>query len=287
MTARLYYTLNFAMKNILIYINPSRSFGEEEKTAIKIQIDNSLDLGWKRKDLLLITNFDYEYNNVKALVVKDDNFCTFCPAASKINAIIDLFKQNLIGSRGVKEDKIYWFHDLDAYQLQPITREIELDGKDILLPDFGRKPIWSTGSFFFKDSSRDIFKLIRKVVYEYKIDEERALWLLTGHNSPDDIYTRYWIRKFTYDSSRKIKNISKRIKKLNISYNFHSFNIRSNYAAALKPIRVAHFHFLERPVNPLNPKPDQIDFFLHGLNKLGVQIVPERLVKIFDSYGIR
>lgn len=276
------------MKNLLIYINPSKRFGEEEKIAIKIQIDNSLDLGWKKEDILLITNFDYEYNNVKALVVKDENFCNFCPAASKINTIIGLFGQKIIGPHGVKKDKIYWFHDLDAYQLNDIAEsELEMVQEDILMPDFGRKLTWSTGSFFFKDSSRDIFKLIRKIVYEYKIDEERALWLLTGHNSPDDVYTRYWIKNYSYDASRKIKNINRRIKKLNISYNFHSFNIRSNYAAALKPLRIAHFHFLERPVNPLNPKPNQIDFFLRGINKLGVQIVPERLVKIFNHHGVK
>ena len=37
------------MKNLLIYVNPRKDFGEEEKIAIKIQIDNSLDLGWKKE----------------------------------------------------------------------------------------------------------------------------------------------------------------------------------------------------------------------------------------------
>ena len=39
-------------------------------------------------------------------------------------------------------------------------------------------------------------------------------------------------------------------------------------------------------VNPLGPKPNEIDFFLYGKNKLGVQIVPKRLVKIFGRYGM-
>src|SRR3989344_7055251 len=274
------------MKNLLIYIHPSKRFGEEEKTAIKIKIDNSLDLGWKKEDILLVTNFDYKYNNVKAFVVKGENYCTFCPTASKINAIIDLFGQKLIGSHGIEEDRIYWFHDLDAYQLNYIPEsELELDGTDMLLPDFGRKPKWSTGSFFFKNSSRDIFNWVKNIMDIYKIDEEGAFCILTGQDYYDWSSLK-WIKGHTPEDTPGIKNINERIKKANITYNFHSFNVRSNYAAALKPIRVAHFHFIERPVNPMNPKPDQIDFFLRGINKLGVQIVPERLVKIFNQHGI-
>ena len=53
------------MKNLLDYISPDKDLtktkldGEADLLA-KVQIDNSLSLGWKRKDILLVTNFDYE-----------------------------------------------------------------------------------------------------------------------------------------------------------------------------------------------------------------------------------
>lgn len=271
------------MKNLLIYINPSKYFDDEGKIAIKIQIDNSLDLGWKKEDIMLVTNFPYEYNGVKSLVIPGDNYCIFSPTASKINSIVYLFKEKLI-----KKGEIYWFHDLDAFQLSWISEsELAMDKKtDILIPDFGRLPGWSTGSFLFKYSSEDIFNWTRDLIYKYGTEEESALLILTGHDTPIDYENKIWIKGYTSNEMPEIKDINKRIKKLNISYNFHSFNVRSNYAAAIKPIRVAHFHFM-KPVNPENPRPDQIDFFLRGINKIGVQIVPERLIKIFHKHGIK
>ncbi|QQG47700.1 MAG: hypothetical protein HY044_01260 [Candidatus Woesebacteria bacterium] len=270
------------MKNLLIYINPKRDFDDEGKIAVKIQIDNSLDLGWKRQDLLLVTNFAYEYNGVKSFVIGDENFCPFCPAASKINVIINLLERKLI-----EKGTIYWFHDLDAYQLINFAEsELEFDKVDILLPDFGRYPKWSTGSFFFKDSSEDIFNSIKNIMYKYQIDEEKAFCVLTRVSycchSPQK-----WFKSYPSPKIPLAKNIYERIKKANITYNFHSFNVGSNYVAALKPIRVAHFHFAPRPINPGNPRPDQLDFFLRGKNRVGVQILPERLVKIFNRYGVK
>src|SRR3989344_2935283 len=115
------------MKNLLIYINPRHDFGVEEKVTVKIQIDNSLDLGWKRQDILLVTNFPYEYNAVKATIVGDENYCDSIPTTSKINTIVDLFKiQALIDifkintivdlfKKGLMAGELYWYHDLDVF----------------------------------------------------------------------------------------------------------------------------------------------------------------------------
>ena len=51
------------MKQLLIYIGPTDKFDDEHEVLTKIQIDNSLDLGWKKEDILLVTNFPYEYND--------------------------------------------------------------------------------------------------------------------------------------------------------------------------------------------------------------------------------
>lgn len=271
------------MKNLLVYINQNREFDKEGKIAIKIQIDNSLNLNWKKKDVMLVTNFPYEYKGVKAIVVKDNLYCEFSPTASKIKGLYNLFEKKII-----KKGVIYWFHDIDAFQLHKISaKEIELKNNETLLPDFGRRPKWSTGSFFFKWGSEDIFKLVIETIEKYKIDEEGAFCIITGQNYYANDRNPRWIRGYTSKELPQIETIKKRIKKANISYNFHSFNIRSNYAAAVKPIRVAHFHFLPKPINPMNARPDQLDFFLRGKNKIGVQLIPDRLIKIFNQYGIK
>ena len=104
------------MKNLMLFISPLKDFLPEHKTATKIQIDNSLSLGWKKENLILATNFPYQYHGVKSLLVSDDNYSDFCPTVSLINVIVELFDRNLI-----KEGEIYWYHDHDAYQLHEIT----------------------------------------------------------------------------------------------------------------------------------------------------------------------
>ena len=91
------------MKNLLIYINPAKDFVDSKdrtniKELAKIQIDNSLDLGWAVEDIVFVTNFPYEYGGVKALVIDDDSlFCdisgTAYGKASKINVILYLLKK--------------------------------------------------------------------------------------------------------------------------------------------------------------------------------------------------
>jgi hypothetical protein len=39
----------------MIFVNPKKQFHEEAAILIKIQIDNSLDLGWRREDIVWIT----------------------------------------------------------------------------------------------------------------------------------------------------------------------------------------------------------------------------------------
>lgn len=248
----------------MIYISPTGSFKHpnpllvnDADFLIKIQIDNSLDLGWKRKDILLVTNFAYEYQGIKSFVLKDVEFFDKIPQASKINAILKLFELDRI------DNELYWFHDLDAFQLEPIKEtELELEEIDMALTDYGRIPKWSTGSIFFKIGSKVIFEKIKEVVYKYYIDEERALDWLTANN----------------------KSLQTKIKKINKSYNFTAFNIRSCYKMAIKPIRVAHFH-PQAGISQLGIE-RSFDFFT-GKNKINTPLISTRLIKIFNKHGVR
>lgn len=245
------------MKNLLVYIHPNKYFDVETDTLARIQIDNSLELGWKKQDIMMVTNFHYEYRGVKSLIVNSD-FCGHCAQASKINAIVDLFNQDII------EDEIYWFHDFDAYQDYPITvGELNMKTEDMALADYGRIPRWNTGSVFFRKESKDIFDGIKILTYLTKDNEELALGMLTDHPV-----------------------VNKRVKRLNITYNFQRFNAKSNYKRADKPLKVLHFHPGSlKELHGYSGLTRMFDFYAYGRNKLNMPLMSERLIKVFNRQG--
>ncbi len=252
------------MKNLLIFISPTGSFNNPHPDTandygqcVKIQIENSLALGWKKEDIILVTNFDYQYGGIAATVLKDVEFFERKPQASKINAIVKMFNLRMI-----LDNELYWFHDLDAFQLQPLTEtELDMGEADLALTDYGVIPRWSTGVIFFKKNSIDIFKAIQSVMYRYQINEEFALGKLTRDN----------------------KDMAKRIKKLNKSYNFTPPRLKFMYRKAIKPLRVAHFHLVggSGRFEVKNP----VAFF-KGENELHIPLITERLIKIFKYHRI-
>ena len=246
------------MKSILVFVNPSRQFNEECNTLIKVQIDNSLELGWKREDILLLTNFDYEYNGVKSFIVRDEVYCDYSPISIKVTGVLELFRLGLI-----EENEFYWAHDFDAFQLESITEEeIDLGTKDMGLCPLGRRPRWAGGSVFFKKSAEEVYKKIKDKMDELKTVDEMAMTILTNED----------------------QDAKDRIKLLNISYNFVPLNISSCYREAIKPIRVAHFHPF-RGIRQLGVE-SGLEFY-KGKNKINTPLITERLIKIFDYYGIK
>jgi hypothetical protein len=255
------------MKNLLIYVHPLKTWMDgwgEQPALARLQIDNSLDLGWKREDILIMTNFPFQYNGVKATVLAGDHYCEVRETASKINVICHMFDAGLIG------DDMYWFHDFDAYQLEDLET-VELDNQ-IGVTDYGITQVgpkvdkrWSTGVIFFKKDCADVFRWIQKAVYKYKNNEEVALQAMTRKNK---------------------HGLLNRIKKLNITYNMatRKRRIRDTYEIAEKPLKVIHFH----------PKDDRrqeygmnnVDICIHGYNKLNKVLVPNRLISLFKEHGL-
>jgi hypothetical protein len=231
------------MKNLLIYINPTeKKFSPEHESLTKIQIDNSLELGWDIKDILLVTNFPFEYKGVTSIVVGD--YTVFDQDRStKIPAINELFQRGLI-----EDNQVYWFHDHDAFQLVPFEVTLE---KDAGFTTHGAKNdvLWNAGSFFFKKSARDIFQTIEEYMNKLNSNEQNALTYMWEHN---------------------IDGINNRWQKMNISYNIGIYKIPQNIERSEKPLKVAHFH---------PHKAHHLDLFR--------DIVPERLMLVFNQYGLR
>lgn len=246
------------MKNFYIYINPN-GFDEETENLQKLQIDNSLELGWKIEDIILITNFSWEYRSVKAIVIPQENYCKEWKQASKINVIVYLFNQGFF-----QKNELYWFHDFDAFQQEIITEnELGLKDIDIGLTDYGRKERWNTGSYFFNSNCQDIFQWIKEDMYKNfnrRKNEETTLWKFTCYN---------------------FNNINSRIKRLNITYNFGVRKVKLCYKKAIKPIKVVHFH----PKRIYWGKTTALDILMHGKNELGKPIINERLTNLFKKYG--
>jgi len=267
------------MKNLLIYINPSKEFDTETESLTKIQIDNLLELGWKVDDIILLTNFDYEYNGVKSTVVGDDYFNKTHPNSTKFYAISKMFEDNLI------EDHLYWAHDLDCFQKEPISEQEmlkEIDGKDIGICDYGGCMQYAGSSVFFKKSAGDIFARTREVMREHKTGEEDALTALANNN------LSFIVRKMGRPERRMIPGnfrdseyIKNRIRIIDFTYNFWHNNLRRRYIHSKKPIRTLHFDVFYK----LGEEGSLFDYFA-GRNNLEIDFIGERLTNIFKKYGI-
>ena len=198
------------MKNLLIYISPEKRFNVENEKYIKIQIENSLDY-WRPEDIMLVTNFPYEYMGVKSLEVPDELYSTTSICVIKINVIIYLLDHKLLNEPA-------WFHDTEAWQIAPFDLQLE---KDLVLTDYGWDLKWNGGSMFFKPSALDMFKWWKFSINEIHKDDEKALMLLTERN---------------------FNNMNERIQRLNVTYNLGKRHRQENYYNADKPLKVVHFH---------------------------------------------
>lgn len=240
------------MKNLLVYISPTHSFDKEREILARVQIDNSLSLGWKPKDILLVTNYHYEYNGVKSVMVGDSNWYEGRPRSIKTTII-----PHLIDLEILEPDTVYWNHDFDAYQMNHIYEsDLGMDKTDIALTDYGWRDRWCLGSFFFRTTARDVFETAKEIIYK-NIEDESAFMEMC-----------------------KDPVIRNQCSRLNITYNFGMRHVEENYERAIKPIKVVHFH-------PWYPLVKTLDIFMYGKSGLGHPIIDDRLKGILNQHGIR
>ena len=253
------------MNNILVYTNSKEEFDKEHEVLVKIQINNSLDLGWSKENILLVTNFDYEYGGIKAMVVSGDLRCKD-KTSNKIPVITHLLNNELL------KEKLYWYHDFDAFQNHVIEEdELELDGFDLGFTTYGYKDVWNCGSFFCRISAKDIFELLNAKIQELNYKgrcDEKALTHLTKDKLIDD--SRYKVLNSTYNFTYKYTYITHRI--------------------ADKPLKVLHFHpshFAEYQRGELMPWTNLKRFMYGGVGSTRKPFMSKRLTEVFHSHGIK
>ncbi len=185
----------------------SRYSFDRTEISLKAQIDNMLELGWEPKDIILLTNFDFEFMGIKAELIKLNDFCL---TGSKLWGLKWLFDNDRV-------DGIIYAADLDCWQNAWFDCP-EFEG-DVGASQYSN-PKFNGGSIFWKPTSKDIVDEIVEILTKEKAKvEEPAL---------NKIF-----------KSEKYKD---RISVLNYTYNVGCSGFAPRYEKSLKPIRVCHFH---------------------------------------------
>lgn len=147
------------------------------------------------------------------------------------------------------------------------------------LCDYRWREKWSTGSIFFTPKARSIFRGLLQTMSFFKSADEITLMMLTNKLSKEEVdkLKQLYNSDISMETPR-IREINKRIKKINTSYNFVPFrDVKHCYDIAIKPIKVVHFH-LSRPL--LEP-------FMYGKNDINTIFMSNRLIKIFHHHGVK
>lgn len=196
------------MKNFII-ANQSKnkrySF-ENIDTLLKAQIENSLDLGWKAQDILLLANFNYEFMGVKSVNISLNKKCL---TGSK------MFGMKYLVENDMANDEI-WAHDLDAWQNVPFACP---EFKDVGISCYSNSK-YNGGSIFWKKEASDI---INKIVEEINGNKENK-------------------EEPTLNRVLKSKEYKERVTELNNTYNVGCSGYVKRWERSIKPIRVCHFH---------------------------------------------
>jgi hypothetical protein len=210
------------MKNVVIFQDwiREKTYGHDWKqdelfSYFRAQIDNSIRLGWKPKDIIICTNLDFSYKNVTIVQLSD--ICQYNKYFNKQYGIAELLKNNII-------TEPFWFHDFDDWQLVPFIFP-EFNG-DIGMCKYINFTQWNTGSIFVKPSSLDIWELMVEFM---KINDSHPDLLQIGDEN---------IFNFIYQQYPEIQS---RFVELDTTYNVGVTQFSNRYDKASKPIRIGAF----------------------------------------------
>ena len=221
---------------------------DQSLNYIRAQIDNSLAFGWKPEDIIIATNFEFEYNGVKTVLF--ENQSKFSQFFCKQESILELWEKGIL-------HKPIWYHDVDAFQNDHFGFP-KFDGDWGQCPYVGhdaRNHEWNCGVVFYKPTAMDILQFL--------VDVERT----EQYGKCDEVITRNFIRLNP--------DVNQRTAVLNSTYNMGMTGFETRYDLAHKPIKTIHFH------------PDDAEQYakvVKGKNKMNKAIISDTLKETLDKH---
>ena len=238
------------MKNVLVYNiieNKKRYDDELLFNYFRAQVDNSLRFGWKKEDIIIGTNFDFEHNGVKN--IKLENICTTNIFNNKWYGMLELMNNGYI-------DDDFWFHDQDSWQVSKVEFP-EFVG-EIGGCTYVYTPEWNTCSMFLKQTSVSI---VEYIVEFMKINDntnfysdENYISLLRGGSPIQDYLTT-----------------------LNNKFNVGLTHMEKRYQAAEKPVCSLGFQPHVQ---------SSWDVFIEGKNDLDLKLIDNEMIELFKTYNL-
>ncbi len=208
------------MKQVIVYnqINTEyhgakRYIDDELRKFFECQIDISLHLGWKTSDIILGTNFEFEYRGVVAHQLT--NVCTWSGFNNFWFGAIELLEKGII-----TED--FWLHDHDSWPNRYFEFP-EFKG-EVAGCEYVGTTEWNCGSIYCKSSSLDTLKYIKEFL---TVNKEVDL-------SSDEVFIAY-LRKNPNPIQSNLVSIDT---KYNVGVTHGQLRINS----ATKPINVLSFN---------------------------------------------
>lgn len=238
------------MRNLLLFIvDDPRTDLEGVRRNLRLQVDNSLELGWGAEAIWLYTSFPFEHRGVCAREVH--------PPARPATARATSFYKTWCILRALGElpvGEYIWYHDVDAYQLVPIPLAPTSRTMAFCLYTARDRMLVQGGSMFFTGAARPVFERVMDRLVHHRVrKDEYALTEMVGR--PEFLG---WYEVLDY------------------SWNLGDTDFALRYQLAGKPIKAVHFHLDRR---------EHAAKFLQGENGLGVRPLPERFVRLLARHG--
>ena len=196
------------MKNLMVANQQPKGRYDPERitTLCKAQVENSIECGWEPEDILLITNFEFDFMGVASHVIELNANCL---RGSKLYGMQYLYDSQQVNG------EVIWAHDLDAWQNCWFD---EPAFKDIGACYYSRPKI-NGGSIFWKPQAKHILEALLAEISKGAEREEPVLQRMLRDEKYID-----------------------RVTVLDHTYNVGCSGFVPRASRAMKPIRVAHFN---------------------------------------------
>lgn len=239
------------MKNVHIYniVDKNRRYPDDLVIRyLKAQVDNSLRLGWRTDDIIIGSNFDFEYRGVKNYIL--ENVCNHNIFYNKFYGMLELM------DRGILTDD-FWFHDQDNWQIEKFSFP-EFDG-EIGACSYVFNNEWNTGSLFVKKTAAYVLRYIVDFMELY------------SHIKTDSDENVIAVLRVLPES--EIKNL---LTTIDTQYNVGFTHMIDRYNAASKPVYVCGFQ----------PNIEKSILRFSGDNEYNLNFISSDLLDIFNSHSI-